>query len=342
MNLLLLGLLIAKYMIDKSYTYMPDIVLGKEAFGDVRKKLYHSGLEIMEENIAAAPGTTVYLADGDSDNPCFKVTAIEPEPGAFVKKKDIVVKLEYTWENSHNKNSVSVEDSFDINAYYKDIDIAELKSYHTDRMMLFLNSAGLIITADGAEEQILGINPQYLSGALVEAELVDYATGRTVQKKTAYMREQITFSYIPEGVYYYTARCDGYDMSIPKEPFRLEKGGSGAEEALQYDTAFRETGKSYSAAFKVKLQNERGEALSGTEVHVTVVSDEVTSPDSFGSLPFVTDEDGFLTLDGELAEFEIFDGSTMQVFRDFDEYFPVETEGDIGICTLSGQGNVTE
>lgn len=140
MNLLLLGLLIAKYMIDKSYTYMPDIVLGKEAFGDVRKKLYHSGLEIMEENIAAAPGTTVYLADGDSDNPCFKVTAIEPEPGAFVKKKDIVVKLEYTWENSHNKNSVSVEDSFDINAYYKDIDIAELKSYHTDRMMLFLNN----------------------------------------------------------------------------------------------------------------------------------------------------------------------------------------------------------
>lgn len=212
--------------------------------------------------------------------------------------------------------------------------------YNADTFTLYTDVAAARMITNDTDIRLLGVQPN--TAILVEAQLIDFETDDIIDQKSAFLGEEITFSNIPSGTYYYTVSCDGYKNAFPDELFRLEEDVSQPKDELPWSVDLEENNSSPSPYFKIQLKNMQGEILRNTSAYVRAINSQHLSPNEFSACPVTSNDQGYLTLwsntDGvdyyDVVSFQLFDGYLLEVALENGEYISVDIQGDLGICIL--------
>lgn len=327
--------------IKNHFTYIPDINLYHESLYSVQSKLHIAGLQTLNESFDFVAESQMEKGE-DPYSYYFKVYQIEPSPQMFVcKNADINVHI--TWDNSLKAVPVSNEkySNADIPSIYGDINTDFIFPFNSDTFTLHTHVAGVKMTTEQFGESSLGISP--IGNHSLVACLINYDTGEQIDTKTGILGDTITFSGIPDGTYYYTVSCEGYKTAIPESPFKLKRDYDKEIDSLPWSVDLEQEGSLLSTAFKVRVQDVNGEAVSGAEVKVRVWNDDYSSPDRSTLYPLYSDENGYLTSwhgvnDWEfysLVDFQLYDNCHLEVqFREDEDFVRVEIKGEVGVCVM--------
>lgn len=212
--------------------------------------------------------------------------------------------------------------------------------YNADTFTLYTDVAAARMITNENDIRLLGVNP--ITSALIEAQLIDAETGDIIDRKSASLGDEIVFSNIPSGTYYYAVACNGYKSATPYEPFRLERDTSQPVDELPWSVDLEENDNNPSPYFKVQLKDAQGEILKNTSAYVRAVNAQHLTSGEFSACPVTSNDQGYLTLwsnvDGvdyyDVVNFQLFDGYLLEVALENSEYASVDIQGDLGICIL--------
>lgn len=325
-------------------TYIPTVKLYHESLYTVTSKFQNSGLQISDEN---------YVFDelanrkrGENEDPFgyfFKVFKIIPASDTFVRK-DIFVELHVTWDN--NVTSISIPSSntpqTSIQEIYSGINTDFIYPYNADTFTLFTGITAAKMSIDGVEESLLSRSP--IKRIPLEARLINFDTGKQIDAQTAYLGDEITFTNIPDGTYYYVVSCDGYLAAIPDCPFKLRRDFDTEAAILPWSADLEEEGGVLSQAFNIRIQDIDAHPICNSEVNIRAMSIDNPSPNSFSWQTLYSDENGYLTLWHNvnnqdfysLVSFQLFSGCCLEVrLGEEGDFFPVQIDGELGVCTIS-------
>lgn len=348
-ELILIGLvtcilvfLVENYKLE--HTPVPEIGEG-ESLDYVLGKFQDAGLPepaIIYDEIAKRK----LAAGADIDNHFFIVSGCSKEAGKIVGKEE-KIELYVAWRDPLNSRSVedSWQEDFKADEFYAGISDSDISEYHTGVVELFISRAAAKMTAGNEIEPPFVIYPPRSEKTIVEAELIDFYTQEVVDEEAAFMGDEIIFSNVQTGTYYYKVFCAGYNTSVSEAPFRIVRDDSREEEdCLFWNVDMDMAGDSYSAPFKVRLVDSEGDAVTNASVSVHAVSREELEPSKWFSHNFLTDEEGYLNIkqgeyrmDGGIAEFQVGEGHMLELeFPDY-KFVPIEFDGSDEVCvTLDG------
>lgn len=155
--------------------------------------------------------------------------------------------------------------------------------------------------------------------------------------------DEITFSNIPNGTYYYVVSCDGYKTAIPDSLFKLERDYNREADVLPWSVNLEREEDQLSSAFKVRIQNANGNIIQDSEVDIRVVSGDASSPNTYSYYLLNSDKNGYLTfwhgIDGknfyDLVGFQLYEDCYLEArLNETNEFVRVQIEDGIGICTI--------
>lgn len=371
-SVILVTCLLSAYIlhVNKTYAYLPEVNYNHYSFQYVETMLAETGFNIATINYDPI-AVEKLKQDEDPYSYYFKVTQMNPEPGTFVKT-DTTVTLNIAWKDYFGSASIDIspntpsdtpdvapdtppnvtpdnsanvvpnQNAFDGKAFYGNINPRDLYPFNADEFTLFTSEAALQMVTNKTNFYSLGIHPNYIIP--LEIQLINYDTSEIIVTKTAYLGDEVTFSDLPNGTYYYIVNADGYKTFVPDDPFRLEYDASEEKDVLPWSVNLEKLENIYSAAFKVQLCNEQGIPISYTEANVRVVSEDDLSPNQYSCYPVTSNENGYLTIWSEtngveyydLVDFYLCDGYRLEIcLAGGYEFTPVHSEGDIGLCTIS-------
>ena len=328
-------------LVKENYTYTPNIYPYKESLQIVESKIKMAGLEISDidfNEIAENKkneGKDAYGYD-------FKVYQTDPLPNTFVRM-GTNVRLKVTWNGM--PTAISVPDRGDGDAelpdIYIDTDTRFIYTYNADMFTLSTDAAGVKMTIENFGEMTLGISRT--DRVPIEARLIDYNTGKQIDSKKAILGDEITFSNIPNGTYYYVVSCNGYKTAIPDSPFKLERDYNKEEDILPWNVYLEREDGQLSTAFKVRIQNANGNIIQDSGIDIRPVSKDNPSPNAYTHYPLYSDENGYLTfcqginseVSYELVDFQLYEGCYLEArLNESNKYVRVQIKVGIGICTI--------
>lgn len=328
-------------LVKENYTYTPNIYPYRESLQIVESKIKMAGLQISDidfNDIAESKkneGKDAYGYD-------FKVYQIDPLPNTFVRM-GTNVRLKVTW--SGMPTAISMPDREDGNAelpdIYIDTDTRFIYTYNADMLTLSTNAAGVRMTIENFGEMTLGISRT--DSIPIEACLIDYNTRKQIDSKKAILGDEITFSNIPNGTYYYVVSCNGYKTAIPDSPFKLERDYNKEVDILPWSVDLEKEDGQLLPAFKVRIQNENGNVIQDSEIDIRPVSKDNPSPNAYTHYPLRSNENGYLTfcqginneVSYELVDFQLYEGCYLEArLNETNEFVRVQIEDGIGICTI--------
>lgn len=238
-------------------------------------------------------------------------------------------------------NILPEQSDFDANTFYGNINPRYLYPFNANSFTLYTSEAALQMFTNNTHSCSLGVHPNFTIP--LEVQLINYDTGEIISTKNAFLGDEVNFSDLPNGIYYYIVRIDGYKTYVPDDPFRLEYNASEEKDVLPWSVNLEKLNNFYSSAFKIQLRNEQGAPISHAKASVRVISEDNLSPNEYSSYPVTSDENGYLTLWSEIngvehydiVDFYLYDGYLLEVCLDGSyEFIRVYFDGDIGICTM--------
>lgn len=330
-------------LVKENYTYIPDVNLYNEPLYRVESNFQEAGLKISYEDIDFNDLAQSKIMEGENAyNWGFKVSQTDPQPNTFVQKGTAVM-LRVIWRDALTGISVPDKNVSDVEIpdIYINTDTRFIYPYNADMFTLRTNAAGGKMTIENFDEMTLGISPT--DRIPVEARLIDYNTRKQIDSKKAMLGDEITFSNIPNGTYYYVVSCDGYKTAIPDSLFKLERDYNREADVLPWSVNLEREEDQLSSAFKVRIQNANGNIIQDSEVDIRVVSGDASSPNTYSYYLLNSDKNGYLTfwhgIDGknfyDLVGFQLYEDCYLEArLNETNEFVRVQIEDGIGICTI--------
>lgn len=332
------------YFIRENYTYIPNINLYHESLQSAQSRFQVARLQISDENIDFNDLAQRQMKEGQEPySYYFKVYQTDPSPNTFVYV-GTNVRLYVTWINEPSTISITNESgsNTELPDTYNNINTDFIYPFNADMVTLYTHVAGAKLITEGFNETSLGIFPT--EDILLEACLINFDTGKQVDSKTAILGDEIIFSNIPNGTYYYIISCNGYKTAIPDSPFKLERNYSKEADILPWGVNLEKEESQLSSTFKVRIQNANGNIIQNTEIDVRAVHEDNPSPNSFIHYSLYSDENGYLTswhgIDNrdfyDLVDFQLYEDCYLEArLNEYDEFVRVQIKDGTGICTFS-------
>lgn len=277
-------------------------------------------------------------ADLASSN--FSVIGIKPQEGEFVTQSTFVT-LTITWKETLSNFAIDKKEDVDsvVDNLYESINPDFIYPFNAKEFTLSVEKAVMKITADHMDEIYMGIYPE--DNTPVAVSLINFNTGETVQTRTTSMGQQVVFSDLPNGTYYYIVTCEGYKSYIPTNPFRLKYDSTKEIDILPWGVNLEETSIVYNSPFKVQLVDSSGNPLVGYKTYIRGADPTIQNMYSYSSYPMTTDENGYLTmwenLNGidyySVSEFHLIEGYVLQIENREREFITVKSSNS-DVCTV--------
>lgn len=334
---------IGSYYARKEYTYVPKIYLNEESLSDARKKLEKEGLICLDRNIIIDPIARMQLNNGkDLNDNSFKVISMDYDYDTFVKQ-GTEINVSITWSDNFHNPSLAWQDGTEFNPqeYYENIDLNSLYGNNSDKIVVNTALAGSKSNNSGHYSSEIGVYPGYGTHIIIEIELVNYLDPQINYREVAYLGEQVSFSDMPDGIYYYIVYASGYKIAFSSTLIKIEKQENISEFAVMWDANLERIGGTYSDPFYIKLEDSAGHTLSSVEVSLFVKSSIDGEPNKFDSYSLISNADGLLTCDNEVVDFQLFDKCYIQLVLEstWKESYIVQEPDDNNIakCVIPNQ-----
>ena len=290
---------------------------------------YYSPDSAIEELVSSS---LTYDLDDFKDSEGKKVYSVTPEIGKVVKKNSSV-KIGLLGQN----NSAFFEDfvSFDksvINEYRERIDTNLLIPLNSNEIKLSLSDVGVYMYTDNQQEprdlgQERPIN--------AKVSLFDFDNDSLIDTKESDKLGQVEFNNIPNGIYYITVICDGYNELISKTPFKLNYNPSHKEDNLVWTISLvGNDDQFYENKFMIKIVDENGIPSIGKKYSIRAIKNGHNRLE-YSSLPIYVDKNGYVSLyhsitrNGETTEyyepitFELNKEYLIDIFDDNEHYVSI-------------------
>lgn len=304
----------------KTYTYVPQIYWGEESLSSVRAKLETAGLICLDKNVATDSLAKMQLDNGkDINDNSFKVMSIDCDFDAFLEQ-GTAINLSITWSDSFHNPSLTWQggEEFNPQEYYGNVIIDNLYGHNSDEIVISTALAGLKSNNMEYYTPQIGVYPGYKKYIIVEVELIDYFNPQRTWRKVAYIGDQVYFSNVTDGIYYYVVYASGYKISFPSTLIKIEQQETITEFAVAWDANLERVGDTYSDPFYIRIEDSGGHAQSNVNVSLFVKSNIDGEPTQFGSYSLVSNEEGLLTCSNKVIDFQLFDNCYFQLFLEED------------------------
>lgn len=277
---------------------------------------------------------------------CFVVVGCSQRSGRVVNKKE-KVELIVSWQEEFRNQSTEAPTQKDFmpDVFYAGMNSSNIYEYHTGDIQLLVLRSAIKMTAGSETMPPLNIIPPRTEKTIIEAELVDFHTQEVVDEEAGYLGDEIRFSNVQTGTYYYRVSCNGYTISVSDAPFRIIRDDRPPE-ILYWHVGMEMAGNSYSAPFKIQVVDEQGNALPDTSINVRAVSEHERDPKSMWYHQLVTDKSGYLNLpagdymlNGGIVTFQVGKGHILELWQERESYIPVIPDGNDVICIILNQNN---
>lgn len=158
-----------------------------------------------------------------------------------------------------------------------------------------------------------------------------------MEKKVAFLGKTITFTTFPDEVYYYLVYSSEYRLAFAPTLIKIERNGSLDKEYASWEAYLEKDGACFSDDFKIRVDLFHVPLPDPVSMvlHVKNPMDQFSYKEN--TFTFTTDEEGYLTLDGHMAELSVYDNCILQLeLEDGNgkKYYDVEIEDGIGRCTI--------
>lgn len=257
------------------------------------------------------------------------------DSGTFLEQ-GTVINVSITWSDNFCTPSMTWQDREDFNPqeYYSNINIDNLCGHNSNEIVISTALAGLKSNSMEYYTPQIGVYPGYKEYIIVEVELVDYFNPQRTWREVAYIGDNIYFSDLTDGIYYYIVHASGYKISFPSTLIKIEQQETITEFAVGWDANLERIGDTYSDPFYIKIEDSRGHVQSNVNVSLSVKSKIDGEPTRFGSYSLVSNEDGLLTCGNKVIDFLLFDNCYFQIFFDMDweEGYIVQEPDNDGIA----------
>ena len=286
----------------------------------------------------------------DTSSYSFYITSCSPAPGTLVEQNTEVV-LFVSWRAKDSSSTPSPTPSLSPSPIlppslapipfeenndrpFQDFDPSSIYHYNSNEFTLTVNELGGRIITEGNRILSLGNVPSTNANALLQIDLVDFNSEKTIDSKRAHFGDTVLFTDIPDGTYYYKVTCEGYKAGYPESPFGLNYNSLETKSILSWSTCIMKEDTVFGQGFKVRMLSS-SEIVPFTEVTISVM----TKNGDMGSYNFVhINEEGFLAmLEGydeySVGDFYLAEGYSLVVYNHDNK--PIEAYPDnTGICTL--------
>lgn len=323
------------HKVSVNYATVPDIKLGETPAFVVFQQLGVAGIsyDVSLDNLAMAHKEV----DGDISSFPYKVYECDPAPGTFVQKGD-KVKLKITWIENYNSVPLPAQiENFDAKTFYEEDGFLHVYRCVSRSIRVLVVPVSLKTVVGGVEGIHHTNYPAPETFRIVEAQLINYDTGRIVSTAAAYLGDEILFSNVQNGTYYYVISCAGYKSAVSKCLLQIEDPDSFNDYGYQ-TVGLELPDKNYSAPFQIQIFDSQGNELRNMPVKVRTVDEDDPYPEAGWLYSLVTDDSGYLTqrpgdyqMDGGLVEFSLCAGYILEVALDTEEEYVQVTpsKGDV-------------
>ncbi|MBR7056378.1 MAG: hypothetical protein IKI17_04740 [Oscillospiraceae bacterium] len=228
----------------------------------------------------------------------------------------------------------SVENNVDVRDNpYPDFDSSVWDPFNSNEFTLVVDELVVKILSDGYE-QSLGVAPT--TSILMQVDLIDFDSGDIIDSKIGYLGDTVHFGDIPNGIYYYRIKCDGYKTTYSIHPFILEYNNQEPTDILPWIVSLEKIDAEFGKGFKVKMISSGEPIPQYTETMLSVAYRNAKS-----EYPVYINEDGFLTLwmgtDSDnyyfIATFYVANGYTLSILNKDNKPIEAHPEPN-GICVL--------
>lgn len=329
------------YYSKKTYTYVPDINFEEESLEHAYRKLDQANLLYPRDQQNFDRKAREHLEKGeDFSDYSFIVTDSFPTPGKFVRQGSAVA-LSVTWIDLLKAINMTKDemDDFDPFEFYGPPESAMVYDYNLHTLRLHTMPVGMKAIVNGTEEDDIAVYPPIEEKTIVKARLVDYFTNKAVDEAACYLGDEILFTNIQSGTYYFICSCDGYEFAVSDCLFRTNWDEDLSAYEYDYWEVNLKQEDAYSSCFKIRIQDKQGKTLAGMPVYMRVLREDDLEPDRWLEPEYISDENGYLTnhegwylISGGLLEFQVCKGYIAELSLDGEVFVPIPKSHGSEIC----------
>ena len=334
--------------IENNCTYIPHNITTGMPLNQVQRRALECDLCCSEENIHLDNNAQEKYALGiPLDNPCFYVNNISPLPGTLVKKNS-AVDLTVSWksfETNEQENTANDKKMPEILKTvpdpYSNYDPNSIVPINTNELSISATELAAIVYNERGEKYTVGINPE--QPVLVQFDLINLFDGTPVQTLCANMGEQVHFTNIPDGVYFFKISSEGYKTYVDEMPFALNYDSSKEKSTIATGVDLERNDITYGSEFRVRISNPY--AVDKPEGYASLyVTAALKGKNNYSQFtPITVNEEGYLSTYGwtndiwydSVAHFIVADGYTLFVANHDLNYTKIVNPGFDGISTLT-------
>ena len=300
-------------------------VVVKDAYVEVPNVKYHTREQAIE--VLIADGFQVDLTDFLYDDQPTPVEGVKylvkdtiPSSGSILLKDGSITVLMQKDEEALATEKSSIDEpksniDYTTEGFYPD----GISTFNSNEFTLSIDSKALyMIVPDHEFDSYLGSTP--IEG--VNVDLYNFDTNEIVLTKQTDSTGSVKFSNLADGTYFYSLKIDGYDVSIPEDPFRLLYDPTNSTDILSWRISLEKAEAEKSHEFLIKLVDSNGQPIKNTPINISV-SESKDSASIYSTMGLNTNNEGYLTLWHAVNSTEYYDvitfilrkGCTIQLFN---------------------------
>lgn len=206
--------------------------------------------------------------------------------------------------------------------------------YNSSEITIYTEVRELIENYNGTKSY-MGVVPE--EDIQMTIYLKDYADDELVEVQKGKIGQEVIFSDIDNGTYYYEIESEGFN-NLYGEPFTIQKDESEDDDLLKWIKQLEQSDTNYSSSFRIQIVDDLGNPVKNTETRLRVVDNNNMDPHQFTMSTFYSNDDGYLTswenINGKdyyyIVDFNVAEGFCIQV-EDSNEIFQTVSFSSDGI-----------